>query len=68
MATLSFEIILSSRIKVPSKSVTYKVFIIKIFYLFRDHNIYAIPVRNSAAIAVKFPVPFSKLFDKYPYT
>lgn len=28
MATLSFEIVLSSRIKVPSRSVTYNVFII----------------------------------------
>ena len=53
LRSLSFEIILSSRIKVPSKSVTYNVFIIELFYPFRNHNIHAMLMRDSAAIAVK---------------
>ena len=52
MAAFSFEIILSSRNKVPSKSVTYNVFIIKLFYPFRNHNIHTMLMWDSTAIAV----------------
>ena len=53
MATPSFEIVLSSHIKVPSKSVTYNVLIIELFHPFRNHNIHTMLVWDSATIAVK---------------